>query len=112
MKEERLQKAFGEFCEIDWGDWYEEYIEPEIRDLVRLLRDNGFNTECSCGHEMYVQCSYIIDGELMRLHNLLFSNGYRNYEITVTIRVVDSCLFKTLNIELKKELSKDCIFHN
>lgn len=38
-------------------NWYEENIEESIIPLVKLLRDNGFNTECSCGHEMYVQCS-------------------------------------------------------
>ncbi len=32
-------------------DWYEENIEEPIRPLVHLLRENGFNTECSCGHE-------------------------------------------------------------
>jgi hypothetical protein len=35
-------------------DWYER-IEPEIRELVRLCRNNGFNTTCSCGHEMYIE---------------------------------------------------------
>ena len=36
------------------NDWYSQ-IEPEIRDLVRLLRDNGFNTTGSCGHEMWIE---------------------------------------------------------
>jgi len=43
-------------------DWYKEYIEEDIRPLVKLLRENGFNTECSCGHDMYVQCLILPDG--------------------------------------------------
>ena len=60
-------------------DWYQRIEEP-IRKEVKLLRDNGFNTECSCGHEMYVQCEYLAEGEIQRLHNLLFNQGYRNFK--------------------------------
>lgn len=35
------------------SDWYDG-IEPEIREYVRLLRNNGFNTISSCGHEMWI----------------------------------------------------------
>lgn len=84
--------------------WYEEYIEEPIRDLVKLLRDNGFNTECSCGHEMYVQCQYMMDGEIMRLHNLLFDNGYRNYEINIQIQVIDGHQYCSLDIKPKDKL--------
>ena len=66
-------------------DWYEEWIEPRVREIVRLLRNNGFNTTCSCGHEMYVQMSWLEEGELKRLHDLLFNNGYRDYMITVEL---------------------------
>jgi len=31
-------------------DWYEN-IEAPIRDIVKFLRNNGVNTECSCGYE-------------------------------------------------------------
>ena len=64
--------------------WYDS-LEPGIRDVVRLLRDNGFNTECSCEHEGYVQCAYFADGELARLDNLLFNAGYRDYSLEVEI---------------------------
>ena len=33
-------------------NWYDENIEEGIRYIVKLLRDNGFNTTCSCEHEM------------------------------------------------------------
>ena len=81
-------------------DWYEEYIEESIRPLVRLLRDNGFNTQCSCGHEMYVECSCLLDGEIQRLHNLLFNNGHSDYEINVNIKVLNQCLYSVCTIKL------------
>lgn len=73
-------------------DWYEENIEPEIRPVVKLLRMNGFNTECSCGHEMTVQSQFISDGESKRLDDLLFNNGFRNYEINIIIKRNDGHL--------------------
>lgn len=84
------------------GNWYEIAIEKPVRPLVKLLRDNGFNTECSCGHEMYVQCEYMLDGEIKRLHDLLFNNGYRDYTIDVHIRVMDGHLYPTLDIKIEK----------
>lgn len=59
-------------------------IEPGIRDAVRLLRDNGINTTCSCEHEMYIQFegdSHHFD-TVRAIHHLLFSHGWRNYLIT------------------------------
>jgi hypothetical protein len=75
-------------------NWYEKYIEKPIRPLVKLLRDNGYNTECSCGHKMYVQCQYpwIDNGEFYRLDMLLFNNGYRDYKIETWIKRVDGNL--------------------
>ncbi len=85
------------------SDWYKEYIEEHIRDTVRLLRNNGFNTECSCGHKMYVQCQYITDGEIMRLDQLLFNNGYRNYSIEISIKRIDGyTLGSFINISFKE----------
>lgn len=83
-------------------DWYKEHIEEPVRSLVKLLRNSGFNTECSCGHEMYVQCQYILDGEIMRLHNLLFNNGYRDYEIDLNIKVIEGHSYSHFDIRLKK----------
>jgi len=84
--------------------WLEEVIEEYIRPEVKLLRDNGFNTECSCHHEMYVQCQLIPDGELQRLHNLLFNTGYRNYIIEQNLKVVDGHSYPSMRISfLDKE---------
>lgn len=84
-------------------NWYEEAIEEPIRNLVKLLRDNGFNTVSSCGHEMYCQCDFLLDGEFKRLHDLLFNSGYRNYTITVNIQVLDGHLYNHFEIKLPKE---------
>jgi hypothetical protein len=80
-------------------DWYEENIEEPIRDVVKLLRDNGFNTTCSCGHEMYVEGELIIEGDLNRLHKLLYDyycdkRLKPNYEITFTIKVQEGFIFQ------------------
>lgn len=81
-------------------DWYEANIEPEIREFVKLLRDNGFNTTCSCGHKMYVECGYIPDGEVQRLHNLLYPR-YKNYEITAILKCIDGFWTCHLNVDLQ-----------
>ena len=87
-------------------DWYEEYIEAGIRDAVRLLRDNGFNTTCSCEHEMIVQGDLVEDGELNRLHNLLTGNGHRNYKATITLEAVDLWPICRFEIQFQKESAK------
>lgn len=68
-------------------DWY-SYIEPEVRELVRLLRDNGFNTTCSCGHEMTIELAlgnHLDEAE--RLANFLVDNGYKGFRIDVSLSV-------------------------
>lgn len=71
-----VEKEIAPACET----WYERHIEEPIRPLVKLLRENGINTTCSCGHEMYVECEYYGD-ELYGLYCLLFNNGYRKFKI-------------------------------
>lgn len=70
----------------DLENWYEKYIEPEIRDVVRLLRNNGVNTECSCGHQMWVQFQVISIDDVDRVDKLLTNSGYRNFSIEATFR--------------------------
>ena len=95
--------AFFLYCCMSW---YEEYIEEPIRDLVKHLRSNGFNTFCSCGHKMYVQCEYIPDGEIGRLHHLLFNYFFENnkpinYTITVSHQVIDGHSYSSIHIDFK-----------
>lgn len=87
-------------------DWYEENIEEPVRPLVRLLRNEGFNTECSCGHEMYVQCSYSTDAEIMRLDNLLFHHGLRDYNILISVERHNGHLHTTMDIRITQEEEK------
>ena len=68
-----------------------------------MLRENGYNTECSCGHKMYVQCQNIPDGGLQRLHELLYNNDYRNYEIDMHLECIDGCWTATTNIKISKK---------
>lgn len=84
------------------ADWYEKKIEPEIRPIVKMLRDNGINTECSCGHRMYVQCQYLHDGFLKEVDDILFNAGYINYKMTVTIIREYGYLRHTMNIIFSK----------
>jgi hypothetical protein len=64
-------------------DWHERHIEEPIRDIVRLLRNNGFNTTCSCGHKMYIEFDWDMRDGTNDLHHLLFLNAVQNYEITI-----------------------------
>lgn len=56
-------------------DWYEQCIEEGVRDIVKLLRDNGFNTMCSCHHEMLIQAENYDPSEIDRLYELLVEFG-------------------------------------
>jgi len=81
-------------------DWYEEHIEEPVRGIVKTLRDNGFNTTCSCGHEMYVEGDLIADYELQRLHKILWdycseNNKSINYEIKFDLKVSEGFLLYT-----------------
>lgn len=84
-------------------NWINE-IEEGIRPQVKLLRDNGFNTECSCHHEMYVQCQMIPDGEIKRAHDLLYESGYLNYTITSSIKVINGCVYSSMTITFQQVL--------
>ena len=54
--------------------------------------------KCSCHHEMYVQCQLVVDGELERLHILLFNSGYNNYTIESTLKVMDGYSYPTMQV--------------
>lgn len=91
-------------------DWYTKSIEEPVRDLVKYLRNNGINTECSCGHDMYIQCQYRPDGFIYDLHCLLFeyfsgkegSDNFSdiNYNIVVNHKVIRGNFHSSIDIEL------------
>ena len=65
------------------ADWY-DIIEEPVRDLVKLLRNNGFNTFCSCGHEKNIQIEwYGFEEETRRLYSLLWDSGYKEFELHI-----------------------------
>lgn len=61
-------------------------IEEPIRDTVRLLRDNGFNTTGSCGHEMWIELD--LGNTLSEAENiatLLLENDMDDFRIDACI---------------------------
>ena len=86
-------------------DWYDDNIEIPVKNLVRYLRNNGINTECSCGHQLYIQCQYIPDGTIQEIHKLLYdylheNNQPINFEIHLHHSVVDGHSYSNLDIRL------------
>ena len=81
-------------------EWYKT-LEPRVREVVKLLRNNGINTECSCEHEKYVQCQFNIDGLAKKVDDLLFNNKYRNYQIDITIRREEGFVRSSMEITFK-----------
>lgn len=75
-------KIIEEFKQLDWYD----KIEEPFKDLVKLLRNNGFNTFCSCGHRPnpYIQMEWYDDIEVSKLYTLLVENNFYNFQICAT----------------------------
>ncbi len=67
-------------------DWY-DLIEPGVRNIVRILRNNGFNTTMSCEHSMTVaidldpRSNIYFGDEIERLHTLLLKSGHTQFLI-------------------------------
>jgi len=62
-------------------------IEPGVRDIVKLLRDNGVNTTCSCEHSMTIEFDTCNDSSYLDIiYLLLFNNGYRGFRIDYSIQ--------------------------
>lgn len=80
---EREQREMCLFCETNPQTWYEKHVEPEIQPLVKLLRNNGLNTTCSCGHEMYCECD-VVGNYFETAHfvsKLLTKHDYEQYKV-------------------------------
>jgi len=93
-------------------NWYNKNIEEPVRDLVKHLRNNGVNTVCSCGHEMYIQCEFVLDGHPKDVHDLLWNyldeRGMPiTYKITVDVDVIDGAIFKGITISLPRPDGED-----
>lgn len=63
-------------------EWY-NFIEEPVREIVRALRNAGINTECSCGHDMTIQCALIDPtAEFSMIHSILIEMGHKQFQIT------------------------------
>lgn len=88
-------------------------IDRNISKLVHLLRENGWNTTSSCGHEYegvviiacYGEQSGGVSDIVLHLRNFLKANGYKHFEITRKLWqwhgliVEDVLVVKLLNAE-------------
>jgi hypothetical protein len=64
--------------------WYKEKIEPEVRDLVRDLRNQGVNTTCSCGHNMYIEFNSDDPSEdFSNIRQVLIDRNIKNWKIEI-----------------------------
>jgi len=85
------------------SDWYEEHIEAPIRPLVKLLRDNGFNTLGSCGHNMYVQLLFMPEWDIVtELSEFMIANEYKDFLISVEHRVSNGRSWTYVMLYLKE----------
>ena len=85
--------------------WYETHIDAGVRELVRLLRDNGWNTSSCCDGSydglIIIECYDEQGGEALgkgktltsMLHHLLWDNGYKDF--TIEHRLASSSRRKT-----------------
>lgn len=81
------------------NEFYENIEEP-IRELVKILRDNGINTTCSCGHKMYIEADLVPDGTLQVIHKLVFNYLAEaklpiEYDIEVRLEARKGLLWRT-----------------
>lgn len=83
-------------------------IEAPIRSLVRLLRDNGWNTTCSCGHGMWVELDlYMYMDDLEALRCLLLDHGYHDFTIKADLRCVDQWPVRCASVYLGNYIPVD-----
>jgi hypothetical protein len=85
------------------NDWYLK-IEPEVRDIVYALRNNGINTFCSCGHDMWIQCETNDPTEELKvIYNILVEQfKIVNYCVNVDFKISEGYISKFLEIKLPK----------
>lgn len=64
--------------------WYKFNIEEPIREIVKRLRNNGINTFCSCGHNMWIECQTCDPTtDLMTIFNVLVTMGIKKYKVSI-----------------------------
>ncbi len=84
------------------SDWYET-LEPGIRDVVRLLRNNGYNTYYSCEHAMVVEIDMgsCYNSQVLReLSELLQQNGYPTHQLQLTYTFRPGMEYGSVNLRV------------
>jgi len=83
--------------------WYDS-IEPGVREVVRLLRDNGINTTHSCEHTMEVEAEAYESADIARVYDLLIEDGHDGFTIILAYYKQDGWpLLRRLTVQLTKE---------
>lgn len=107
----KLNKGFSISEQVLWDrnkkpkikNWYQT-IESEVRDLVKLLRNNGWNTTCSCGHEMIIQIDIQNMDEMEKLGTFLIENGIKEFDIRGYLNNIGGGFWKRwVELSLKKK---------
>ena len=85
-------------------DFYEQ-LEPAVRPIVKLLRDQGFNTTCSCGHVRYVEMETDGDGDARRLVDTLIEAGHTNFHVVLSWQFVGGKHYRLLRVEFGRDIT-------
>lgn len=66
------------------------HIEKPIRPVVKLLRNSGFNTKASCGHEMWISIELDKTDDAYKIAECLRKAGYKNFLVEYEIVVMNT----------------------
>jgi len=85
------------------GNFYDA-IEPAVRPLVKLLRDSGFNTTCSCGHVRYIEMECYHEGDVERLVDALIEAGHTNFWASMRHAYIGGQHYRSLRVDFGREI--------
>lgn len=75
-------------------NWYYENIEPEIMSYVVMLRNGGWNTTRSCGHEMTVEIDISNMEDVERLATCLMEHGVEKFRMEPVLIVTPGQIWR------------------
>lgn len=78
-------------------------LEPGIREVVRLLRDHGINTICSCEHDMVVEADAAHAEAAELAYQTLVNHGYDGFRIEFVLRKSPGFPDRTLIVHLGED---------
>lgn len=78
-------------------------IEDGVREWVRAFRNAGINTECSCGHEGYIQCQSLdVANDVERITQVLYEHGIETFDIVWSCSFDRGRRYPSLNVRCKQ----------